>query len=95
MLLNDRKLSYHAKIASILIYLDWIFSRPVIMFNFLKVTRNFKVYIRRNLRFWKFQFEPPNLEFFFHSAEFYQIFVNMHHLATSMSKISFPIPILV
>ena len=41
------------------------FSRPVIIFNFLKVTLNFKVYIRRNLRIWKFPFEPPNLEFFF------------------------------
>ena len=58
-------MSYHSKIASILTYLEWIFSRPVIIFNFLKVTRNFKVYIRRNLRFWKISFEPPNLEFFF------------------------------
>ena len=57
-------MSYHAKIASILTYLERIFSRPVIIFNFLTVTVNFKVYIRRNQRFWKFPFEPPNLEFF-------------------------------
>ena len=36
LLLKDRRLSCHTKIASILTYLEMIFSRPVTNFNFLK-----------------------------------------------------------
>ena len=73
--------------------LSWMdFSRPVIIFNFLKVTRNFKVYMRRNLRFWKFPIWTPESRILFHSADLYEIFLNMHHLVTTMPKISFPTP---
>ena len=71
------------------------FSRSVIIFNFFKVTRNFKFFMRRNLLFWKFPIWTPESRILFHSADLYEIFLNMHHLVTSMPKISFPIPFLV
>ena len=60
--------------------------------NFLKDTRKYNFYMKRNLRFWQFPFGPPNLAIFESLLNFYYIFVNMHHLATSMPKISFPPP---
>ena len=60
--------------------------------NFLKDTRKFNFYMKRNLRFWQFPFGLPNLAIFESLLNFYYIFLNMHHLATSMPKISFPPP---
>ena len=51
--------------------------------------------MQRNLRFWQFPFRPQNFAIFWSLLNFYYILINIHHLATSMPKISFPSQFLV